>query len=574
MQNKANLSSLSCFSFWSVLFISVAVLEFTMQCASAGPLVQVFKGEEIVISVNPGSVSPRAVGTKPVAALKRPAGLTLAPVVGAGKVGVISYSSAAATKVRSTISVDSAVIADHCKRIIASNPGASMTCEPNKVVKALRYPNDSEFDRLWGLRVIGAPVAWDMSTGSKNVIVAVVDTGIERTHPDLAANMLVNTKEINGNGIDDDGNGYVDDYYGYDFYSRDGDPNDEFFHGTHCAGTIGGVGNNNIGVTGVAWNVSLLGVRMMGPNGSGSIADLALAIHYSVARGAKVINLSLGAGQSDAVENAIIDARLNDVVVVAAAGNSGSDNDLSPMYPASSPSDNVIAVAASDFSNSLTNWSNYGATSVDVAAPGDGVYSTTLGGSYGFASGTSMATPHVAGIVAVIRSVNPTLNYTQIKNILINTATRNASMQGKLVSSGRVNFFRAVLSAGGTLPTPTPTPTPVVTATPTATPSATPTATPTLTPTLTPTPTPIPYTISLGTDKSGKYTRFFGAVINSLGSPVSPLFVDLFCGGQNKAAARTDINGRYELFFSSLPAGQSCYAEDGFGVRSPIVLAP
>jgi len=464
------------------------------------------------------------------------------------------------------VQVDSAIIAQHCQRIIASNPRTSMSCEANTVVKAVRYPDDPGFSQLWGMRMMGAPVAWDMSTGSKSITVAIVDTGIERTHPDLAANMLTNSREINGNGIDDDSNGYVDDFYGYDFYSQDGDPNDEFFHGTHCAGTIGGVGNNGRGVTGVAWNVSLLGVRIMGPNGSGSVADLALGIQYAVSRGASVINLSLGAGQSSAVENAITEARLKDVVVVAAAGNSGSDNDLNPFYPASSPSDNVIAVAASDAADSLTSWSNYGATSVDVAAPGDAIYSTILNGQYGIASGTSMATPHVAGIIAVMRSVNPSLTYTQVKNILINSAQRLTSMQGKVVASGRANFFRAVLAAGGAIPTPTPEPT--LTPTPTPIPTATPTAT------ATPTPTPIPYTISLSAEKVGKFTRFFGTVLTVRGGPVTPLFVDLICGGQYRASGRTNLTAGYEVFLNSLSAGLSCYAQDEFGIRSVTITSP
>lgn len=566
----------------SVAAASAALVPFN--AALAGPLVEVFKGEEIVVSVNPGTVLPRATRTAPLSTLKSPAGLAVRSGSPSSKVRVLSYSAAPAAKTRATAKVDSALIAEYCKQVIASNPGASMTCEANKVVKAVRYPNDPAFDRLWGPRLIGAPVSWDMSTGSKSVTVAVVDTGIERTHPDLAANMLVNNGEIYGNGVDDDGNGYVDDYYGYDFYSRDGDPNDEFFHGTHCAGTIGAVGNNGVGVTGMAWNVSLLGVRIMGPNGTGSVADLALGIQYAVSRGAKVINLSLGSGQSDAVENAIVEARLNDVVIVAAAGNEGSNNDVTPFYPAGSPSDNVIAVAASDASDTITSWSNYGATTVDIAAPGDGIYSTSLNGGYATASGTSMATPHIAGIVAVMRSVNPALTYTQIKNILINTAYRPASMSGKVVSSGRANFFRAVLAAGGTLPTPTatptptPTPTPSVTATPTftPTPTSTPTPTPTATPTprATPTPTPIPYAVSVSAAKVGRYTRFSGVAMNVLGMPVTPLFVDVVCAGEYKGSARTAASGAYEMFNRVVPQGLLCYAEDEFGVRSTTITSP
>lgn len=553
--------------FLSLLFVSLGLFALP-QRAAAGPLVSVFQGEEIVVSLNPGASPPGAIQGAQLAALARPAGLSMKPLVGTRRVGVLSYSTTSTTRSRKVVQVDSAIIAQHCQRIIASNPGTSMSCEPNTPVKAVRYPNDPAMSDLWGLRIMGAPVAWDMSTGSKSVTVAVVDTGIERTHPDLAANMLTNSREINGNGLDDDGNGYVDDFYGYDFYSQDGDPNDEFFHGTHCAGTIGGVGNNGLGVAGVAWNVSLLGVRIMGPNGTGSVADLALGIQYAVSRGASVINLSLGAGQSSAVENAITEARLKDVVVVAAAGNSGSDNDLYPFYPASSPSDNVIAVAASNSTDTLTSWSNYGATSVDLAAPGDGIYSTVLNGRYGIASGTSMAAPHVAGIVAVMRSVNPSLTYTQVKNILINSAQRLTSMQGKVVASGRANFFRAVFAAGGAIPTATPEPTLTPTPMPTATPSPTATPTPTLTP------TPIPYTVSLSAEKIGKFTRFFGSAVNVRGVPVMPLFVDLYCGGQYRASGRTNASGGYEVFLNSLSGGLSCYAQDEFGIRSTTITSP
>ena len=209
--------------------------------------------------------------------------------------------------------------------------------------------------------MIQAPQAWDITTGSSNVVVAVIDTGIDYTHPDLTDNISTNPGEIRGNGVDDDGNGFVDDYYGYDFINGDSDPMDDHFHGSHCAGTIGGRGDNGRGVAGVNWTVKLMPVKVLDSYGSGTLAAVAAGMNYAVKRGVKIMSMSLGTtGYSATLENAIINAKNAGVLVVAAAGNSSQNTDISPNYPSASAQDNVIAVAASNSTDTLAYFSNWG----------------------------------------------------------------------------------------------------------------------------------------------------------------------------------------------------------------------
>ena len=282
--------------------------------------------------------------------------------------------------------------------------------------------NDPDFGRMWGLQNTGqqvngvtgladadidADLAWDLYTGSSTVKVAIVDSGVDYLHPDLAANVWTNSGEISGNGIDDDVNGYVDDVHGYDFGSGDGDPMDFVGHGTHVAGTVGAVGNNGIGTVGVNWNSSLMalkiGTDLGGPTNAGAIA----AINYAVAMGAVVSNHSYTVNPTAALQTAIFNAQANGHIVVVAAGNSASNNDFSPVYPASYSQDNVVTVAATDQSDALATFSNYGAFSVDIGAPGVNIWSTTpRAGSlfyrpnYDFSDGTSMAAPAVTGAIS------------------------------------------------------------------------------------------------------------------------------------------------------------------------------
>ena len=256
---------------------------------------------------------------------------------------------------------------------------------------AERIPNDPEFGKLWGLHNTGqvisgrtgtvdadidAPEAWSITTGSPDVIIAVIDTGVMYTHPDLAANIWKNPGEIPGNGIDDDHNGYIDDVYGWNFYDDNNDPNDLDGHGTHCAGTIAGVGNNTEGVAGVMWNAKIMSLQFLSPDGPGDTADAILAIQYATMMGADIISCSWGGGgYSQALKDAI-DA--SPALVVCAAGNDGMDNDAKPSYPSSYTSANILAVAASNNIEQLASFSNIGATSVDVVAPGETIYSTYI----------------------------------------------------------------------------------------------------------------------------------------------------------------------------------------------------
>jgi len=267
--------------------------------------------------------------------------------------------------------------------------------EPNHVRTLAALPGDARFGQLWGLHNTGqtggaagadikAPAAWGITTGSQEVVVAVLDTGVDYMHPDLAANMWVNPGEVAGNGIDDDGNGYVDDIHGGNTLTGSGDPLDDNGHGTHVAGSIGAVGDNGIGVTGVNWDVSIMAVKMLGANGSGSTASAIAAFQYAAANGADIISNSWGGmyAPSQAEYDAIAAI---DALFVFAAGNEGRDNDgIAPFYPASYDLPNIISVGASDHTDARAGFSNYGAATVDVFAPGANILSTLPSGAKTF----------------------------------------------------------------------------------------------------------------------------------------------------------------------------------------------
>ena len=222
---------------------------------------------------------------------------------------------------------------------------------------------------------------------SANVLVGVIDTGVDYNHPDLAANIWTNPGEIAGNGIDDDGNGYIDDVHGYDFVNNDGDPMDDNGHGTHFSGTIGGVGNNGIGVAGVNWNVKIMALKFLDSGGSGSTANAVAGVQYATMMGVDVTSNSWGGGGfSQALYDAIDAAGAANIAFVAAAGNNGANNDTSPAYPAAYDLPNIISVAATDDNDELASFSNYGAASVDLGAPGVDILSTLPGNQYGLLS--------------------------------------------------------------------------------------------------------------------------------------------------------------------------------------------
>ncbi len=355
------------------------------------------------------------------------------------------------------------------------NSAASVASfSPDTIITISSVPNDPMYGQQWDLENTGqyggvqtadtsAQSAWDLSTGSSDVVVAVVDTGVDYTHPDLAANMWVNPGEIPGNGVDDDGNGFIDDIYGWDFFSNDNNPMDEVTgHGTHVAGTIGAVTDNGVGIAGINWDVSIMALRFLGP--AGGTADGAIqAVNYATmmrtrynadsdtGANVKVINASYGSYGFDQGERDSIEAfGVAGGLFVAAAGNDATNNDTLPFYPSSYDPTNVISVAATDQSDHLASFSNYGAKTVDIAAPGVGIYSTLptggsgMGQNYGFAQGTSMAAPHVAGAAALAWAYNPDATMVQVRDAILSGSMPLTSLAGKTVTGGRLDL-RATL---------------------------------------------------------------------------------------------------------------------------------
>ena len=312
-------------------------------------------------------------------------------------------------------------------------------------------PNDLD-EKLWGLNNTGqtggtagahvsAKDAWKIQTGNGNdngPLIAVIDTGIDYNHPDLKANMWTNPGEIAGDGIDNDNNGVIDDVHGYNAYADSGDPMDGHSHGTHCAGTIGGVGNNGEGVTGVMQDANLMAVKIFSDSGRTSADAIVRGIAYSAKMGADITSNSWGGGgRSEAIYDAF---RTNDALHVIAAGNSNYDNDKRDNFPSNYDLDNIVAVAATNHNDERASFSQWGAKNVDVSAPGRDIYSTINGGGYASYSGTSMATPHVSGGAGLIMSEYPEASNEEVKNRLIYGSDRVSSLNDISVSDGRVNF--------------------------------------------------------------------------------------------------------------------------------------
>ena len=320
------------------------------------------------------------------------------------------------------------------------------------------FPNDPFFNSLWGLHNSGqsggkadadmdAPEAWDLSTGSKSVIVGVIDSGVDYNHEDLKANMWINPDEIPNNNKDDDGNGYKDDYHGINAIKNNGDPMDDDGHGSHVSGTIAAVGNNGKGVVGVCWKASIMALKFLDAKGGGSISDEIKCIDYAIKQKADVLNGSFGDyNTSQAEKRAIERARDAGILCIFAAGNDGTNNDRKPHYPSSYNFKNIIAVAASNRKDKLPSWSNYGRTSVDVAAPGASIRSTIPNNRYTSWGGTSMASPQVAGLAALIKSYDSSLDFQQIKEIILSNGDKKTSFQGKLLSEKRINAYNSLAS--------------------------------------------------------------------------------------------------------------------------------
>ena len=347
--------------------------------------------------------------------------------------------------------------------------------ETNSISHIFVDPNDTRFSELWGLKNTGqtggtadadidAPEAWDIFTGSDDMVVAVIDTGIAYTHPDLQDNIWINEDEIPGNGIDDDGNGKIDDYRGWNFADNNNNVTDDFYpiyHGTHVAGTIGAKGNNDLGVMGVNWTVKLMAVKAGNYNGALTAANIASAIEYAVTNGARVLNNSYGGTTySQTVYQSIRQAQLAGCLFVAAAGNypglSQKNNDITPVYPASYDVENIVAVLATDQFDNLATYSHYGKTSVDIGAPGGtnnpaypqgNILSTSAGTAYQQLHGTSMATPHVAGVAALAWGMHPSMTFHQLKTRILDKVDVLPSLNNKCVSNGRVNAYKVVYDA-------------------------------------------------------------------------------------------------------------------------------
>lgn len=339
--------------------------------------------------------------------------------------------------------------------------------EPDLFYRINATPNDGLYSLLWGMNNTGqnvggdvgianndidANLAWDLVTGSTTFVVGIADSGIRRTHADLSTNIWTNAGEIAGDRIDNDGNGRIDDTWGWDFWNNDNNPADDNGHGTHTAGTVGARGNNATGVTGVCWTVRLAGLKIGSATGSISVTSAASALDYCRGKGIRLSNHSWGGGGfSSTLNTAISSARTAGHLIIAAAGNGGADgigdnNNTLPQYPASYSQDNIIAVAAIDNDGRLASFSNFGSTSVDLAAPGVTIASTynSSDTSYVYLDGTSMATPHVTGVAALVWIRNPSFTYLQVRSRLLSTTRANANLSGRCVTGGVVNAYNAV----------------------------------------------------------------------------------------------------------------------------------
>ncbi|MEO3679860.1 S8 family serine peptidase [Rheinheimera sp. FR7-31] len=327
--------------------------------------------------------------------------------------------------------------------------------EPDFPLKALATPNDPRFGELWGLQNTGqsggtagadikAVEAWDITTGSQDIIIGVIDTGMDYNHPDLIANRWVNPGNLPGST------------YGYSTLNAEQDPMDSDSHGTHVAGTIGASGDNGVGVVGVNWNVTLLPCQFLGPTG-GSTAGAIECINYftdlKLNHGVdiKATNNSWGGGgYSETLRAAIQSGGDAGILFIAASGNDGGNADSAPMYPAAYDLDVIVSVASTDRNDAMSGFSNYGLTSVDLGAPGSAILSTIPGGGYASYSGTSMASPHVAGAAALLWSINPDLSPLEMKAILMDSGDTLAALEGKTVSGKRLNLVNALAEADPT----------------------------------------------------------------------------------------------------------------------------
>ena len=376
--------------------------------------------------------------------------------------------------------------------------------EPNYNVYELSEPNDTYYQngKQAVLDLIGAKKLWDFDIDCSDVAVGVMDSGIQTNHEDLIDNIWVNTGEIVGDGIDNDGNGYIDDIYGWNCGDSNGDVSYVSNHGVHVAGIVSAVTDNSKGVASVARNAKIASIKIFNSSGKSTLSYIIEGINYAKKNDINIINCSFGGAGWGSTSVSIVKSAIEavpDIFFVIAAGNIATstpqpDNDQTAVYPSqlTKDLDNVISVANTTSSDELNEKSHYGAKSVDIAAPGTDIYSTIPTNSYKIMSGTSMSTPMVTSTVAVMRAVNPNISAKEIKETLCSSSDKLSALTGKVISGGRLNAYNAVKAI---MPTATPTATPTVK--PTATPTTVPTPTPTIvpTPTATPSPTAMPTTV-------------------------------------------------------------------------------
>jgi subtilisin family serine protease len=331
----------------------------------------------------------------------------------------------------------------------AAVPGVSYV-EPNYLYRAQALPSDPMLDEQWallGANGVDAPAAWDQVTGG-TATVALIDSGVDTSHPELAGNLWTNPGEIPGNGIDDDHDGYVDDVHGWSFVSDSGDVADDNGHGTAVAGIVAARGDNRVGVAGMTWRAQLMPLKVLDADGAGTADDVALAIRFALAHGARIINASVsGPGRSQVLEDAIRDARDAGATVVTAAGNQGKDLDASPAYPAAYPEDNVIAVGSEGENGNLSDFSNRGRL-LDLVAPGEDVLTTARDDQYARAWGTSMAAPFASGALALLQAARPDLPEPALAAALI-AGARPANASGGAPRLDAAGALRQVIPSSG-----------------------------------------------------------------------------------------------------------------------------
>ena len=403
---------------------------------------QEFVPGELIVKMKPGK------SLAAVSALAAPGALNAAPVS--------KSTGAILVKLGSGVAVTSAVA------LLAGNTDVEYA-EPNWIQYASVVPNDTFESWQWAWGVIDAYDAWDMETGDASISVNVIDTGIDTDHEDLAANVWTNTAEAGGiTGSDDDGNGYIDDIHGWNAVADNGSPEDDNYHGTHCAGTIGAVTNNATGVAGVNWTSSIVACKFLNASGSGASWDAIECIDYIIATNAagsadiRVSSNSWGGGPfSAALRDAIQSAGDAGILWVNAAGNESQNSDCfgTGSYPASYNVDTIISVVYSDSSDSLASSSNYGASTTDICAPGVMIWSTFPeehpSGSYAAISGSSMACPHVAGVAALVLAQDPGLAPAEVRQAILCNGDPIPSVNGKTTTGKRLNALGAVSAATG-----------------------------------------------------------------------------------------------------------------------------